>query len=1715
MDFGAFLEERLRIGGFTTEDVLASFLPLVRQVVAAHEAKLVAPLEGIEQLRVEGTRIWFEQGRLAKSRQNASRVRELLKPQSRAVEIVGHERVTDDIGGEAAIRDLSIAERGAEITRPVYLPGYVSWEHEIGHHDPLTDVFSLGLVLASLSCALDLRDKEDLKRFVKHRSNLFALSVQLHPVLARAAVRMTELDRHRRPQDLRGVLRALENYREQNVDLDLELARSGAFRETNRKTRQQLILNALKQRLFEISRRNRLLHFHPTMQTVNLTLASVPLAFAVESIRQEEILTWNAALQSQLASGEPVSLNRHLRFDEALYLPGTLDRIAAEARREQAEFGFSQLRLAISFLRWSNLKEKPPERFDSPLLLVPVRLTKKKGVRDTWLLEATEDQIEVNPVLRQHLKQLYDLDLPERLDLTAANLDDFYAFLIAKVRASEPAVEIEKIDRPKIKIIHALARRRLDQYQKRLRLSGRGVRTCLDVDYSYDAENYHPLGLALFRSRIKPPATNVRTLIEERPRPRTFMAAPLEGAIAEKERMLFELVGDEGTNPYHWQFDLCHVTLGSFRYRKLSLVRDYEVLLEDGIENPACDAIFSDKPRPVEPVHEGPVPLADRFEVVPCDPTQASSIARARAGTSYIIQGPPGTGKSQTITNLIADFLGRGKRVLFVCEKRAAIDVVYHRLRSIGLERLCCLIHDSQLDKRDFVLDLKRTYEEFLAEGERPPQDPLEHRAQLVETIDRELAALSRYYDALSAAPAAAGTTVRSLLQQALRLSSVRPRLDAARAERVPKYALWHEHAEAIERFGAALQEIQPDGVFLNHPLRFLSARLLAQQRPVERVSQALARARGLLSRVQKLLASAGPASAIETLADARALAQYVERVEGLARHDLLSVLQSGTPAAKRLESLGRKFRAAEKKLRAADEEAAGWKKRLPPADAKLALEQAVEFEQNLFRFLRPAWWRLRRIVNSSYDFSGHVVRPAYGRVLGWLCAAHAARGDLEQLESEARTELGFEGPFSEWSAGLAELKRGLEERPAAVQALHRHCLSTPADGGRLITEVAGLRSLLEELRTGLEGVLEGFDESPLADVAADFSRIDSSLEGLPDFLVCLGALGRLPSELAVALRTLPLTLKQLEAASAEATLSQVFRSDRELDRFDGRVREEHIARLERSVASWREVNAAVVCEQVRRRFLENVRITSLPAGQMERDQKELKKRYQRGRRELEHEFGKTMRYRSIRDLASDETGLLVNDLKPVWLMSPLSVSDTLPLGTDQFDVVIFDEASQITLEEAVPTIFRGSQAIVVGDQMQLPPTNFFSARRTDDEESLQFAIEPGQPSDYDLSSDSLLEHAARKLSSTTLGWHYRSRSESLIGFSNAAFYQGRLLTVPEESLAPPGRGEIVVNGPGDGGSNAERLFERALSFHFLPAGVYERRRNASEASYIAQLVRGILRRATGKSIGIVAFSEAQQSEINEALERLAQEDRAFRELYEAECQREEDDQFLGLLVKNLENIQGDERDIVILSVCYGYDPNRRMLMNFGPINQSGGEKRLNVAFSRAKHHMAVVSSIRQQDITNEYNDGANCLKNYLRYAEASSAGDSAASARVLAGYSPALPGQPAGAKITPDVVAEQLAESLAVRGFKVDRNVGQSRLRCDLAVYQAGDPAYRLGILVDTDEYYRQSDILEKDLMRPRLLEEFGWKIERVLTKDWHRDPDAILEKLLRRLDT
>ncbi|NQU20502.1 MAG: DNA helicase, partial [Candidatus Nealsonbacteria bacterium] len=210
-DFYEYLCTRLETGGFSTEDTLTSFLPLVREVLDSHAAGMVAPLEGLDALHVESARIWFEDARRGEPRNNAAALRQIEVASQAAVEIVTEQRHLTEVGeSQAKVVDLAVGDRDSQITRPVYLPGYVAWEHQLGHHDPLTDIFSLGMILASLACGMDFTEPEALKAFVAGRRNLFALNGDLHPVLARAVSRMTELDRHRRVQDLDPLLHNLE-----------------------------------------------------------------------------------------------------------------------------------------------------------------------------------------------------------------------------------------------------------------------------------------------------------------------------------------------------------------------------------------------------------------------------------------------------------------------------------------------------------------------------------------------------------------------------------------------------------------------------------------------------------------------------------------------------------------------------------------------------------------------------------------------------------------------------------------------------------------------------------------------------------------------------------------------------------------------------------------------------------------------------------------------------------------------------------------------------------------------------------------------------------------------------------------------------------------------------------------------------------------------------------------------------------------------------------------------------------------------------------------------------------------------------------------------------------------------------------------------------------------------------------------------------------------
>ena len=1425
-----------------------------------------------------------------------------------------------------------------------------------------------------------------------------------------------------------------------------------------------------------------------------------------EISNRRRLFYWHPKLANQIKGQRRISLNSFLSFDNNQYSPGILNKIRQDANRDRKEYGFAQLRLVLVFLRWHNTKENPDERIVSPLLLLPVELTKKKGIRDDMILTPVSAVAEVNPALRYFLRLLYDLDLPEAVDLAETSLDIFHKILNEKIAASDPSITLKKIDKPQIQLVYESARKRMDDFRRRQRMSGRGVRNYADdIDYCYQPDNFQPLGLQLFLKRVQPVQSSYDKILNDKPRPRhpfiTGAGSKPEGMdSAVKGKEFFTLRNGSGSNRYVWDFDLCSLTLANFNYRKMTLVRDFNEILDGELTNAAFDEIFSADVSEPPPASSLPS-FNELYTIVPCDPTQMSAIGRAREGVSYIIQGPPGTGKSQTITNLIADFVGRGLKVLFVCEKRVAIDVVFHRLKQQGLDELAILIHDSQTDKKSFVMHLKETYERF--KDYKPGHDLEKRRERLALGMNKHLHGLKQMDEVMGAEDEVLGQSLLALLQRLVELQPHCTELSVEECESLPHYRVWREHQNTVLHLAKSLRETGLAPIFAESPLRMLNTAAINHDTPVKAIRAGIDSALEHLDKVLSALKETDtPIDRWPTLKDVQTLSEYASVVHGLARQGWFEILSKSTAQRKSYDRLRRKYRRLDKKREEATAKTKKWTRKLTYRDAETALHKAQGFEGRLFRFINPGFWTLGKTLKSHYDFKAHNVTPSWTSILGELIDEYKAIEKIDEVRAEFKDEFNVDDP-KKIETALESARDRLDTASHSIRDLHNDLLKNN-DRADILTTLSDLREAVAALNETLSRFLYNHENYDLQGLRQRLTEIGESLEVFPELAPDLMAFCELPEDLQGAVRELHMTPEQLEAAMAIKSLETLYVQDRSLRRFDGRNLAARIEKVLKLYKRWMKINSDILRHRRKLDFQDHLQICSLPIARLTTEQKQRKQIFNEGRRILKHEFGKSMRYKSIRDIISGESGEVAMMLKPIWLMSPLSVSDTLTLNNSLFDVVIFDEASQIKVEEAIPALYRAPQVIVVGDEMQLPPTTFFSSSIGGDNSDYD---DDDDSDSFELDADSFLTQSAERLPSTLLGWHYRSQHEALISFSNNAFYNGALLTIPDRNKPVENRDAIDVELPAEAVGHVDDLLERSVSYHFMENGVYAKRRNAVEAEYIAWLVRCILERDAGHSIGIVAFSEAQQDEIESALNRMSQDDAEFRRKLDAEIDREEDSQFIGLFVKNLENVQGDERDIIILSICYGYGPNGKMLMNFGPINKTGGEKRLNVIFSRAKKHMTVVASIRHYDITNEYNEGANCLKNYLNYAESVSIGLIQNADTILSGL-PEI-SQPPSSRTSRSPLATALRDALTKRGYAVAERVGASRFRFDLAVSWPEDDQWQLGLLLDQLDNSADGSVLERLLMRPHVMQNFGWKVMQVLAKDWFHNSDAVLARI------
>jgi hypothetical protein len=461
----------------------------------------------------------------------------------------------------------------------------------------------------------------------------------------------------------------------------------------------------------------------------------------------------------------------------------------------------------------------------------------------------------------------------------------------------------------------------------------------------------------------------------------------------------------------------------------------------------------------------------------------------------------------------------------------------------------------------------------------------------------------------------------------------------------------------------------------------------------------------------------------------------------------------------------------------------------------------------------------------------------------------------------------------------------------------------------------------------------------------------------------------------------------------------------------------------------------------------------------------------------LKREIGKQRMHLPTRVLL-ERIPQLVRLLKPCLMMSPLSVATYLPPGKRLFDLVVFDEASQICTEDGVGAIARGAQVIVCGDSQQLPPTRFFERRMEEGDEA---------PEDVLVDLPSILDECkAGPLPQIPLMWHYRSRDESLIAFSNRHFYDDTLVTFP----------------------NAARDdAELGLSFEFVAEGVYHpggkgSRSNPLEAAAVAERVFAILAERPDDSVGVVTFSTTQRDEVLDAIDARRRDGDPFAARFDT-------DALEPVFVKNLEAVQGDERDVILFSVGYGRDPEGVLRLNFGPLNKEGGDKRLNVAVTRARKQVAVFSSIHPEDIDTERakGRGARLLRDYLETARRGmgavgtfAVGDEVPDAAAEAGL-PAL--------------LQSIRRELATQGFDADARVGTSEFKIDLAVRDPDRPGrYLLAILCDGPGYAGAATARDRDRTRAEALERLGWHVLRVWSPDWVRAPGREIERIASAVD-
>lgn len=1434
-----------------------------------------------------------------------------------------------------------------------------------------------------------------------------------------------------------------------------------------------------KNKLIDLSRRNRLLNFRPTKVSTIKIIDEIPSEVFRSLVIESKSFHFLAKEEEDLLNHEEEVEEQEIEFNlyaleelEAKYTDLNLQTDLSEKRLQKKmkniyfranqlmeEQGYNILYLSLGMLKWFEADQSDVVN-RSPLIMVPVEL-RQRSIKSQYKLYPSGDDPFVNPAIQYKLDYEFNLTLPD--------------------------LPIE--------------------------------------DQGFDPQEYFLQVKELVRGKLRWNVTNDIYL----------------GLFSFAKFVMFK-----------------ELEKYSDLYRRNAIIQALAGIFEPKAGNDAGAFIRADE------LDEKRKPM-EMFQVLDADASQQESIEAVKSGRSVVIQGPPGTGKSQTITNIISESLAANKRVLFVSEKMAALEVVYRRLQKAGFGKYCLEIHSRKANKRHVLDQLKDAYQSehpgkaivsdkiemliesrnHLTDSSRALHTPLESfgkspfwllgRLNLlrdIEIIDLEVSDFAgitfEKYKSILATLETLGERIRMIGQPTdhpfwgcsvddmneLGLQRIRAELKSSCDQISESMGLLEEFSS---RLGIGITTIKT-------ALSYCSLlEILAEEHTIPEPLAGIQEAGAYYQKLKPTLEK------IDFLKEGEKETIEGNRVSGLQYDDQRALFHSLLDIEETNEYLKKSINV----LDDIDEYQKIHRQNLSKYNPEVLGENMGKVLDDLkarfksfLRVFKPEYYRTKKMFKKHLKAKERLKYKTLLSDAQNIMRDNELKASIREAPASVSRPLGPAwkgqhtnlenlGAFIEKTLGFKSTKESICSTPKNVYS--------PLEGFWKFheTDTSVVRSMLDWLVKYQESRSGGMDDQSLIKYILDSKSVPEDLTELRSSISA--ELQKLKAQAARIGNYLVVSHdavygRNLDDTSLEQLLQVTKRWNDNLDKLIdwSRYQRAHneceaiglklyldslieqkvmpddlVTKFQKSILYFVFVKAieenpllerfdALTQDQIVAKFqqlddwqrdLAKIRVKKRLYEQKPDANWEGSKTSELGY--LQRQFRLKRGHHPIRKVFAN-VPRMVQKLCPCFMMSPLSLSQFVDPKVMKFDVVVFDEASQMSPVDSLGSIVRADQLVVVGDTKQLPPTSFFDrVVQTVEEEDDDFSIP-------DL--ESILDECLTiGIPQFTLKWHYRSRHEALIHFSNQCFYRNRLNTFPSANSNLEGFGVSLVQ---------------------VESAEYDRGRsgkNVLEAQAVAEAVMSQFKDAPDKSVGVGTFSQAQQVAVLDQLELLRRQDPSMENFFTHDVEEH-------FFVKNLETIQGDERDVIFVSVGYGRDSSGRLTMNFGPINKVGGERRLNVLVTRAREKVVVFSSISGDDIdlSKTQSVGVLKLKEYLDYAKVY--GDHSALA-VL----PEFPDDFDEENSFERSVYEQLLE----KGIKVIPQVGFGGYKIDFGVLDPDNPSrFILGLECDGAMYHSSATARDRDRLRQRVLENLGWRFYRIWSTDWFLNPSREMAKLLEAIE-